>query len=102
MPPLTPRTIRIGKLHLRFERHLFERGYLARILVLHQSAPRLFHGNHRGLLRRGGKDRAMTALQLPRAFGGDDDEAISALIGIVRYRAVGVITNRFGHNVLSS
>jgi hypothetical protein len=36
----------------------------------------------------------MTALQLPGALGGDNDEAVGALIGIVRDRAMRVITNR--------
>ncbi len=51
-----------------------------RIGVLHQAAAHFFHRGHGRLLRRGGEKLTRAILQLPRALGGHDDEAIGALL----------------------
>ena len=65
------------------------------IVILHQPAPHFFHGDDGGFLRGGGQHGPRAALQLPRALGGDDDEAVGALFGIVRNRAVSVVPRGF-------
>src|SRR5258708_6431750 len=93
MPPPTPRMMLFGATARR---------NLVRILgqdfVLHQAPADLFHGDNGRFLGRGGQKRTGAILQLPRALGGDNDEAVNALLGIVGNRAVGVILwSLFGH-----
>src|SRR5512132_602802 len=66
-------------------------GGLAGEAVLHETASHLFHRDDGGLLRRGREDGTGTALELAGALGGDDDEAIGALLRIVGQGAVGVV-----------
>ena len=64
-------------------------------VVLHQAAAHFFHGDDGGLLGRRRQHRTRAALQLPGALGGDDDEAVGALLRIVGKGAVRVIAGCF-------
>src|SRR5262245_2487677 len=93
MPPPTPRMTLFGATAWR---------NLVRILsqdfVLHQAPAHLFHRDDSRFLGRSGQKRTGAILQLPRTLGGDNDEAVNALLGIVGNRAMGVILWRlFGH-----
>ena len=51
-----------------------------------------------GFLDEVGRNGPSAILQLPRALGGDNDEAVDALLRIVGNRAMGVILwSLFGH-----
>ena len=63
--------------------------------VLHQAAAHFLHGDDGGFLGRRRQHRTCAALQLPRALGGDDDEAVRALLRIIGQGAVSVIARRF-------
>ena len=58
------------------------------VFVLHQAAAHFFHRHHGGLLGGRGQEAARAVLQLPRALGGDDDEAVGARFRIVRNHAL--------------
>ena len=60
-----------------------------RVSVMHQAAAHFFHRHHGGLLIGGWQNAPLPALQLARALGGDDDEAVRALLRIVRDRVRG-------------
>src|SRR6202795_2953174 len=89
MPPPTPRMTLFGAMMARQCVHLF----FGQELVLNQAAADLFHGDDGRLLGRSGQGRTSATLQLARALGGDDDKSIDALLRIVRYRAMGVISD---------
>ncbi len=64
-------------------------------IVLHQAAAHFLHGDDSGFLGRRRQHRTCAALQLPRALGGDDDEAVRALLRIIGQGTVSVITRGF-------
>src|SRR5262245_44136482 len=93
MPPPTPRMTLFGA---TARRNLVR--ILSQDFVLHQAPAHLFHGDDCRFLGRRGQKRTSAVLQLPGALGGDNNEAVDALLGIVGNRAVGVILwALFGH-----
>src|ERR1035441_8055786 len=61
------------------------------ILVFYEPATHLFHRDDGRLLGRRRQHRVRAALQLAGPLGGHDDETVSALLRVVRNRAVRVI-----------
>src|SRR5437762_13950439 len=78
MPPPTPRMTLFGA---TARRNLV--GVLSQELVLHQASTHLFHGDHGRLLGGSRHKWPCAILQLPRPLGGDNDEAVDALLRIV-------------------
>ena len=62
-----------------------------------QPSADFFHGSHRGLLGRAWEKRTRTILQLPRALGGDDDEAVRAVFQIIRNGIHRVVLQSLSH-----
>src|ERR1700693_3197087 len=65
--------------------------------ILHQPSADFFHRSHRGLLGCGWEKRTRTILQLPRALGGDSDEAVPAVFQIIRNSIHRVVLQALRH-----
>src|ERR1039457_1110321 len=68
-----------------------------RVRVLHQASPDFFHGSDGGLLGCGWEERTSAILQLPRALGRDDDEAVGALFDVIGNGVHRVISQSLSH-----
>src|ERR1039458_2831200 len=64
-------------------------------IVLYKPAADFLHGDDGGLLGRRRQHRTRAGLQLPRTLGGNDNEAVRALLRIVGQGAVSVVAGRF-------
>ncbi len=65
--------------------------------ILHQPSADFFHRSHRMLLGSSWEKRTRTILQLPRALGGDDDEAVRAVVQIIRNGIHRVVLQSLSH-----
>jgi len=108
MPPPTPRMILMGNFRraprggARLEGRLRGRQFRRRSSerILHQPAAHFLHRNDGELFRGCGQHRPRAALQLPGPLGRHDDEAVRALLLVVRNGAVGVVLRGyFRHDV---
>src|ERR1035438_753030 len=68
-----------------------------RVRVLHQASPDFFHGSDGGLLGCGWEEGTSAILQLPRALGRDDDEAVGALFDVIGNGVHRVISQSLSH-----
>src|SRR5215831_13667535 len=116
MPPATPRTtlgspgVSVSRRSIDtslalgcFGRRFVDRRSQPRDLVLHKAAPHFLGRDDRGLPSRSGEERPRAGLQLAGAFGGHNDESVSALLWIVGDGAMGVIFRALlGHNTSQS